>query len=529
MKLFRSQSLGVALLAVAVALLLAPTAVWTKEYKLTIVHTNDHHGHFMKFGNAVGGLAAQSTIVNVIRAEVMGAKDAPGFVMVLSAGDINTGVPESDLMEAEPDIQLMNMIGYDAMALGNHEFDNPRKVLMDQMGWAEFPFISANVVRAETGEPLVEPYIIKEYDGLKVAILGLITAQTPILVMAGNVADLIFKNPIDVAKEYVPKLKAEADLVVVLSHLGFYQEGSGQIGDIELAKAVPEIDVIVGGHSHTKLATPEIVGNTIIVQTGGYSEQVGRLDLVVDSEANKVVSHAGKLISVNGKKSLTFKEKTYLVYAEQGYVEDAEVLKATQPYLTKAGDLLVQPIGKALVDLDGKRENVRSQETNLGNLVTDAMRAKVDAEVGFMNGGGIRATIPAGIISYRDVLTVLPFGNTISVVTMTGEQIMQVLDMAVAVKPGAGAFLHVSGLKWTLNRTTGKAENVMVGDAQLDPQKTYKAVTNNFMATGGDGYVPFTALPQYDSGFVLADALMEYIKNAGNVEPKVDGRLTIVE
>jgi len=146
-----------------------------------------------------------------------------------------------------------------------------------------------------------------------------------------------------------------------------------------------------------------------------------------------------------------------------------------------------------------------------------------------MNGGGIRATIPAGIISYRDVLTVLPFGNTISVVAMTGEQIMQVLDMAVAVKPGAGAFLHVSGLKWTLNRTTGKAENVMVGDAQLDPQKTYKAVTNNFMATGGDGYVPFTALPQYDSGFVLADALMEYIKNAGNVEPKVDGRLTIVE
>lgn len=529
MKLFKGLSLRCVVLLTFVALVLVPLTGSAKEYKLTILHTNDHHGHFMKFNQDVGGLAAQSTIVNVVRAEVTSNKEAPGYVMVLSAGDINTGVPESDLLEAEPDIQLMNMIGYDVMALGNHEFDNPRNVLTDQIGWAKFPFICANAVKKDSGKPIVEPYIIKEYDGLKVAVLGLITDQVPILVLPDNVADLTFKNPIDVAKEMVPKLKAEADIVVVLSHLGFYKDGGEEIGDIELAKAVPEIDVIVGGHSHTKLAAPEIVGNTIIVQTGGYSEQVGRLDLVVDSEANKVISNAGKLISVNGKKPVKLGDKTYYVFAEQGYMEDAEVLKATEPYKTKATDLLAQPIGEAAVELVGKREEVRSKETNLGNLITDAMRAKTGAEIAFQNGGGIRASIPAGPIAYRDVLTVQPFGNTMVTLDMTGEQIMQVLDVAAAVKPGAGAFLHVSGLKWTLNRKTGKAENVMVGEAPLDLKKTYKVVTNNFMAAGGDGYAPFKDLPQYNTNFVDADALMEYIKKAGKVEPKVEGRLTIVE
>ena len=529
MKLFRGVR-GRLLLGLALfAFVLFPTLSIGAEYKLTLLHTNDHHGHFMKFGLDVGGLAAQSTLINVVRAEVTGAKDAPGYVIVLSAGDINTGVPESDLLYAEPDVQLMNLIGYDAMELGNHEFDKPRKVLTQQQEWAKFPFICANAVKKDTGEPLVKPYLIKEYDGLKVAILGLITDQVPILVLPDHIADLTFKNPIDVAKEMVPGLKAEADIVVVLSHLGMHKGGGSEIGDIELAKAVPEIDVIVGGHTHSKLTAPKRVGNTIIVQAGAYSEYAGRLDLVVDSDANKVTANTFQLFSVNGKKPVKLGEKTYYVFAEQGYMEDADVLKATEPYKTKAGDLLAQSIGETLVELVGTRKEVRSLETNLGNLIADAMCAKTGAEIAFINGGGIRASIPAGKITYRDVLTVQPFGNTLVTLNMTGEQIMQILNYAATVRPGSGAFLHVSGLKWTLNRKTNAAENVRVGQTRLDLKKLYKVVTNNFMAAGGDGYASFKDLPQYNTNFVDADAFQEYISKAGKVEPKVEGRLTIVE
>jgi 5'-nucleotidase / UDP-sugar diphosphatase len=530
MKVFQSKACRVLSLMVCLGLLLVPVAGWAGEVKLTILHTNDHHGHFMKFSPYpvvdVGGLAAQSTLINVVRAEVQAAK---GFTLVLSAGDINTGVPESDLLNAEPDIQLMNAIGFDVMELGNHEFDNPREVLMEQKSWAKFPFICANAIMKDSGKTLVQPYIIKEFEGLKVAIFGLITDTMPTLVLPANIADLTFKNPIDVAKELVPKLKAEADIVIALTHLGFYKDGGNEIGDIELAKAVPDIDVIVGGHTHTALTAAEKVGKTLIVQAGAYSQYVGRLDLVVNTDSNTVTADTYKLLSVNGKTPVKYNDKTYYVYTEQGYVEDKALADLTAPYLTQAGDLLAQPVGEALVELVGGKEQSRSQETNLGNLITDAMRDKTGADIAFLNGGGIRAGIAPGTIAYRDVLTVQPFGNTLVTLNLTGEQVMQVLNYAATVKPGAGAFLHVGGLKWTLNRKAGAAEKVMAGDAPLDLKKTYKVVTNNFMAAGGDGYAALKDLPKYDTNFVDADALKEYIGKLGKVEPKVEGRLTIVE
>lgn len=514
--------------------LLTSTVVFAETYNLTILHTNDHHGHFAKFspyGNPdIGGLAAQSTLVNIVRAEVEGAG---GAALVLSAGDVNTGVPESDMLGAEPDFMLMNLIGYDAMTLGNHEFDKPREVLMKQQEWAEFPFLSANIVKKDTGEPFVTPYIIKEYNGLKVAIFGLTTEESPALVMPGNVEDLEFKNAIETAQTLVPQLREEADVVIALTHLGYEggygYEGFNSTGDVELAEAVSGIDVIVGGHSHTTLTEPRMVGNTMIVQAGDWSRYVGRVDLIIDSEADTVTDSAYTLIPVNLKKQVSYKDQSYMMYAAAGYLDDSAILEAQKPYLEQADAILNQAIGEALVKLDGARELVRSGETNLGDMITDAMRAKVGADIAFQNGGGIRSDIAPGMISYRDVLTVQPFGNILTTIDMTGAQVMDVLNYAATIKPGQGAFLHVSGLKWTLNRAAGKAENVMVGDAPIDLEKTYSVVTNNFMAAGGDGYVMLKDLPQYDTGFVDADALKEYIEQMGKVEPKVEGRLTIIE
>jgi 5'-nucleotidase/UDP-sugar diphosphatase len=513
-----------------VCLLIIPTTVFAKVYNLTILHTNDQHGHFMKSSSYVGGMAAQSTLVNVVRAEVA---EAEGYVLLLSAGDINTGVPESDMLDAEPDIKLMNMMGFDAMTLGNHEFDKPREVLLKQKEWAEFPFLSANVVKKDTGETLVEPYIIKEFDGLKVAILGLTTEESPILVTPDHVADLEFKNPIDVAKELVPKLRKEADIVIALTHLGLkggYGYGGFEApGDVQLAEAVQGIDAIVGGHSHTEMTEAEMVGDTLIVQAGSNGLYVGRIDLTVDSEADKVTAYTYNLLPVNKTERVTYNDKRYYMYVGTGYIEDNAVLEAVTPYLGQADTLLSQPVGEALVKLDGDRSLVRSQETNLANLISDGMCAKTGADIAFMNGGGIRASIEDGPITYRDVLTVQPFGNTLVLIDMTGAQIMETLTYAASIDPeaGVGAFLQVSGLKWTNNK--GVPENVMVGDTPIDLNKTYKVVTNNFMAAGGDGYAMLKDLPQSDTGYVDADALKEYIQELGKVEPKVEGRLTIVK
>lgn len=524
MKVFR-----VLVILALISLLVLPAVALAETYKLTILHTNDHHGHF-KSSNYTGGLAAQSTLVNIVRAEVA---EAGGYTLLLSAGDVNMGTPESDMLDAEPDFKVMNLIGYDAMTLGNHEFDKPYKdVLVKQKEWTEFPFLSANIVKKDTGEYLVEPYLMKEFDGLKVAILGLTTEEVPIITTPEFVADLEFKNAIETAQELVPMLREEADVVVALTHLGLKEGGYGYAGyeatsDLELAGAVQGIDVIVGGHSHDVLEQAEVVGDTLVVQAGEWGKYVGRLDLTIDSETNKVTEHTYNLLPVNKTKRVTYNEKNYYMYAGTGYVEDTEIVDALAPYLAQADELLSQPIGEALVRLDGDRELVRSQETNMANLITDAMRSKTGADIAFQNGGGIRSPIEAGTITYRDVLTVQPFGNTLVIIEMTGAQVMEVLAYAAKVEAGQGAFLHASGLAWTNNK--GVPENVMVGDGPIDLEKTYTVVTNNFTGAGGDGYGMLKDLPKTDTGFVDADALREYIANAGKVEPKVEGRLTIVK
>lgn len=519
---------------VLLMLVVAPVAGVAAPTQLTILHTNDHHGHFMKFDpypvNDVGGLAAQSTLINIVRAEV---EAEGGQVLVLSAGDINTGIPESDMLDAEPDIALMNIIGYDAMALGNHEFDNAREVLLQQRDWAEFPFLSANVVKKDSGERLVEPYIIKEFDGLNVAILGLTTEETPLIVVPDNVQDLEFQSVIDTANALVPQLREEADLVIALTHLGYWEVSERKYnapGDLKLAKDVPGIDIIVGGHSHDALTEPDIVGGTLIVQADDYSKYVGRLDLMIDPDTHSISDYAYELIPVNMKERIKYQDNSYYMYVAPGYVEDSEILEAQAPFMEKAEASLSEPVGEALVELEGDKPAVRSRETNLANLVTAAMRAKTGAEIAFQNAGGIRATIDPGPITYREILAVQPFGNTLVEVDLTGAQIMEILAYAATIDPEAenGAFLQVSGLSWTNNQ--GTPDDVTVGGEPLDPDTTYTAVTNSFMAAGGDGYDTFKGLPQTDTGFVDADALREYIEKAGEVgKEEVEGWLTIIE
>ncbi|MCK5416985.1 MAG: 5'-nucleotidase C-terminal domain-containing protein [Desulfobacterales bacterium] len=398
------------------------------ESQLTILHTNDHHGHFWKNRHGEIGFAAQKTLVNQIRKEV---KSAGGHVLLLSAGDINTGMPESDLLDAEPDFKAMSAIGYDAMALGNHEFDNPLDVLMKQKQWATFPFLSANTVKKGTGKPLFDVFKIWDFDGLKVAVIGFTTADTPQLTIATNVETLEFKDPVEVAKSMVPKLRKKAAVVIALAHMGYYenaQYGSNAPGMVTLARAVPGIDVIVGGHSHSKIAEPVVQNGTLIVQAGDNGKYVGRLDLTFK---NGVVSmQSNRLIPVNLKKKVTKSGKKVRVFIEEEIKEDPEILGLLTPFYEQGQSELTKVIGSTTDVFVGERKIVRSQETNLGNLIARTQRLKVGADVAIMNSGGIRTSIAKGDITYKDVLKVQPFSNSIGLVTLTGKELKKYCEIA---------------------------------------------------------------------------------------------------
>jgi 5'-nucleotidase/UDP-sugar diphosphatase len=485
------------------------------ESQLTILHTNDHHGHFWKNRHGEGGFAAQKTLVDQIRKEV---KSAGGHVLLLSAGDINTGMPESDLLDAKPDFKAMSAMGYDAMALGNHEFDKPLDVLKKQKNWATFPFLSANTVKKSTGKPLFDDYKIWDFEGLKVAVIGLTTPDTPILV-ATNVEALKFKDPVKVANKMIPKLRKKAAVVIALSHLGYYENayhGSNAPGDVTLARSAPGIDVIVGGHSHDKTATPVTKKGTIIVQAADDGKYVGRLDLKIKSGVVSMQSY--RLIPVNLKKKVKKGGKTVRVFIEEEIPEDPEMLALLTPFYEKGQRELTKVIGSTAGKFEGERKTVRSQETNLGNLIARTQRLKVGADLAVMNSGGIRTSIAKGDITYKDVLKVQPFSNSICLVTMTGKELKEYIEIAANKTKGSGAFAQFDNVKVVMKGD--KLHRLKVGGDPVDDEKKYRIAINSFIAGGGDGYMKVKGLPTFvDSGFIDADILKEYIQKNSPLNP----------
>lgn len=487
-----------------------------KAYQLTILHTNDYHAHFWKSRHGEYGLAAQKTLVDGIRKEV--AADG-GDILVLSAGDVNTGVPESDLQDAEPDFKAMSMIGYDAMTIGNHEFDKPLDVLAKQKSWATFPFLGANIIDKSTGKPLYDAYKIFNLDGLKVAVFGLVTGDTYQLADPGNLESVKIEDPIATAQIMVPGLQKKADVVIALTHLGYYQGsnyGSNAPGDVSLATAVDGIDVIVGGHSHTKLENSVMQNGTIIVQAGDNGKYVGRLDLLIQDE--EVTETGYRLIPVNLKKKIEQDGKKVRVFIEEEIPEDPNVLAMLTTYQEKGQDELGKVIGFTKGVFNGERNVVRSRETNLGNLIAKTQRLKVEADVGVMNSGGIRTSIPEGDITYKDVLKVQPFSNTIGVVTLNGAELKQYLEIAANKTAGSGAFAQFDNVEVIMN---GEAlVSAKVGGVEVADNGSYKLAINSFAANGGDGYMKVSDHPTYvDTGYVDADILMEYIRNNSPLDP----------
>ena len=495
--------------------------------KLTILHTNDHHGRFWKNNDGEYGLAARKTLIDAQRAEI---KAAGGHVLLLDGGDVNTGIPESDTQDAEPDFKGMKLLGYDAMALGNHEFDKPLSTLTKQMEWAGFPMLSANIYR--DGKRAYKPYELFDRGGLKIAVMGLTTDDTRKMTDPANTGMLDFRKPADEAAKLVPELRKQAHVVIAATHMGHYTDGKSGVnaaGDVEMARQVKGIDMIVGGHSQNPVCMLEQLGasrrndayvpgtacapdkqnGTWIVQAHEWGKFVGRADFEYVGGEFKLVKY--QLLPVNLKRTVKGADGKD---TKQTYVpeikEDAQMLALLQPYQDKGRAALDVQVGESDGVLDGDRSRVRAQPTNMGVFIASVMMQKARADLAIMNAGGIRDSMPAGKLTYKDVLKVQPFGNMLAVVELKGNELMNYLNAAAKMSAGAGAFPQFAGVNLVMQG--GAVQSASIKGAAIDPAKTYRLAINSFQAGGGDGYPKLSDHPGYvNTGFVDADVMREYL------------------
>jgi len=542
------QGVALALLA-AWGLTSLPAQAWEKDktYKITILHTNDHHGHFWRSDDREYGLAAQKTLVDSIRKEVAAEG---GSVLVLSGGDINTGVPESDLLDAEPDFRGMNLIGYDAMAVGNHEFDNPMEVLRQQEKWAKFPFLSANIYQKSTGERLFKPWAIFKRQDLKIGVIGLTTDDTAKIGNPEFFTDIEFRKPADEAKLVIQELngldeKERPDILIAATHMGHYdngEHGSNAPGDVEMARSLPagSLAMIVGGHSQNPVCmasenkkqvdyvpgtpcTPDRQNGIWIVQAHEWGKYVGRADFEFRNGEMKLVHY--QLIPINLKKKIVYDngESERVLYAPE-IPENAQMLSLLTPFQNKGKAQLAVKIGSVNAPLEGDRSKVRFVQTNLGHLILAAQIARTGADFAVMSGGGIRDSIAAGDITYKDVLKVQPFGNIVVYADMTGKEVVDYLTAVAQMKPNSGAYPQFSHVSFTM--ANGKLNDLKINGEPIDLTKTYRMATLSFNATGGDGYPRLDDKPGYvNTGFIDAEVLKQYIQqnsplDAATLEPQ---------
>ncbi|MCC6780875.1 MAG: bifunctional UDP-sugar hydrolase/5'-nucleotidase [Hyphomicrobiales bacterium] len=495
-----------------------------KTYRLTVLHTNDHHGHFWKNGDGEYGLAARKTLVDRIRGEV---KAAGGHTLLLDGGDVNTGVPESDLQDAAPDFKGMDLLGYDAMAVGNHEFDKPLATLRAQRAMIRFPMLSANIY--ENGARMFAPYKVFDIGGLRVGVMGLTTEDTAKMVSPENIKTVQFRNPIDEARKVVPELRAKADVVIAATHMGHYENGNhgtNAPGDVTMARSVNGIDLVVGGHTQNPACMkaenvldrayvpgtpcrPDRQNGTWIVQAHEWGKYVGRADFEYRNGEFKLVQYA--LIPVNLMKSVKAADgkTTKVPYTEQ-IAEDKDMLALLKPYQDFGQQKLMAEIGSVDAKLEGDRAVVRSRPASMAVLIGLAMMDKTRADFAIVNSGGVRDSLPPGKLTYKDVLKVQPFANTIITVDLTGKEVMDYLNAMARMTAGSGAFAQFAGVRMVI--TGGVVTSASINGAPVDSSRTYRMVNNKFSAEGGDGYPKLTSHRSYvDTGYMDADVLRAYI------------------
>lgn len=515
------------LLTTTCALALTASAA-AADYTLHIIHTNDLHSRIEPIsgsdstcgaeanaaGECFGGVARVITQINALREELAGEN-----VIVLDAGDQYQGSLMYTTYKGDVEAEFMNIIGYDAMAIGNHEFDDGDEGLLKLIDLVDFPVIAGNIDVSSSNilAGQVDNHVVLEVGGERIGIISALAFDTTETSSPSDA--VIFTPEIESLSADVATLQEEGvTKIIALNHVGITK-------DMEIAEAVPGIDAVVGGHSHTlmsnteegAMAYPTMVGDVPVVQAYAYSKYVGHLTLVFDDEGN-VTSATGDTILLDAS-----------------VAEDEAAVARIAELAGPIEEMKTRIVGSTIEMIDGDRNTCRAMECTMGNLIADSMLERVrdqGIQIAIQNGGGIRASIEAGEVSMGDVLTVLPFQNTLSTFEVTGEAMLAALENGVGgIEEGAGRFPQVAGISFAVDAAAPAGErisDVMVGDAPIDPAATYGVVSNNYVRNGGDGYVMFEdAANAYDFGPDLADVLAEFIAEQGDYVPYTDGRITM--
>jgi 5'-nucleotidase/UDP-sugar diphosphatase len=364
-------------------------------------------------------------------------------------------------------------------------------------------------------------YAIYNVGDIKVGVFGVMTPETYYKSSPVNTEGLDITDPYEAGKKMSEFLRPHVDVVVALSHLGV--DGGSEFVSTGLAEAAPEIDVIFDGHSHTLMEEPVIVGNTLIIQGGEHGRNISQV---------KVTLKLGE--SATDRMTIVSKEGSLVTYEALMETEpDADVLDMTTKIQAMMDEVASEIIGKTAVDLDGERETNRSQESNLGDLIAEAMLVETGADVALTNGGGIRASIPAGDITLGQVITTFPFGNYIVTIEATGQDLIDAMENGLSDYPELkGAFPQIAGMTVTFDPKQPAGSRVVelkVGGQPVDPAATYVLATNNFLAVGGDQYTMFADNPLLGEFSAFDEVLAKYLQTHGTDDLKVDGRITPIE
>ena len=480
----------------------SPTPGSSDVVGITILHTNDFHGALRPKqvdGGESGGAANLVGLVERKRAA------ASGPILLLDAGDALQGTFISNSNYGEAVVEVMNAAQVDAMTLGNHEFDWGLDVLQERIAQARFPVLAANI-QTVAGRPLpgVKPYVILGADGVRVGVIGLTYHDIKTIVAASAIAGIRSLPPVNAVRRVLPELTEQADVVLVLSHLGLAP-------DKELARAVPEIPLIVGGHSHVVLRGGERVGETVIVQAGAYGEHLGKLVLHYDRATAQIVS-----IDTEGE----------TLAVQDAGMPDADVAGIVARWGAEVDKQGQETIGSTAIPLD----KGRGSEMALGNLIADAMRTAdlgdgKKADIALHNDGGIRADLNAGRITFAEMYAVLPFDNILVGLDLTGEQAKEMLENGIS---SHGSEVQVSGLRlvYSMNKARGRRViEVEVGGEPLDRTRTYRVVTINYLSEHPQYEDSFGRGTEVTFGPLCLDAVIDYVRRHSPVQPKVEGRI----
>ena len=450
-----------ALLA-ALTLWLVPPPALAEELKLGICYTNDTHGHLLPFRahgeEGWGGVAKRRVAIQRARS------DTDYYWLVLDAGDVFQGTPLSNMLTGFLDLECMNQMGYDAMCLGNHEFDFGFELIRSRMLDVNFNMLCANVIDRERGTSVGKPYVILRRGDYRIGVIGL-TTETLAYETHPKVKDYVLVYPaIPVARTLAGYLRSTGcDIVIALTHQGYNR-------DLALAEAVPELDAVVGGHTHTVLAEPTQVGNVLVTQDGQWGETLGVLKLTFSRPDE------------GGRFTLASCGNEFVPLGPRSPVDDGLVV-----FIGDYNQRLAAEMGKVVCTaaMDFPVDRVRLEENALANLVVDALRAQVGSDVAMFNGGNFRAPLKAGEITYGDLYAVLPYDNFLMNVTLTGAKLREIMEYA-GQQYGDGGFPQVSGMR--VKYVDGQLQELTVGGRPVDPAREYTLLTTDFIAIGGDGF-----------------------------------------